>query len=130
MGRMVRVLLAGLLTLGLLGAGQAAHADRDREAINRGDCSGISDWKVRIRTDGPSRLDLQFEAGQVPGQRWSVRMIYNGRVIFSGVVRSRADGDFEVEREVANRPGRDTLVGRATNLQTGETCRGSVSANF
>lgn len=130
MRKLLRVMLAGLMTVGLLGAGGASHADSDREAINRGDCSGVSDWKVRIRTDGPNRLDLQFEAGQVPGQSWSVRMIYNGRVIFSGVVRSGADGDFEVEREVANLPGRDTLVGRATNLQTGETCRGSVSANF
>ena len=130
MAKTVRVMLVALMAVGLLSVAGAARASDDREAISRGDCSRISDWKVRIRTDGPSRLDLEFEAGEVPGQLWRVQMTYNSRVVFSGNVRSGADGEFDVDREVANAPGLDTLRGNATNLQTGETCRGSVSASF
>jgi hypothetical protein len=131
MRKAVRLMVATLMVVGLVGAAGAAQASGgDQEVINRGDCSGISDWKLRIRTDGPDRLDLEFEAGEVPGQTWRVRMTYNGTVVFNGNAVSGADGEFDVDREVANEAGQDTLQGIARNLQTGETCRGSVTANF
>jgi hypothetical protein len=131
MRNMVRLALAGLMVVGLVGAAGTAQASGgDEEVINRGDCSGISDWKLRIRTDGPDLLDLEFEAGEVPNQTWRVRMVYNGGVVFNGTARSGADGEFDVDVEVANQPGQDTLQGLARNLQTGETCRGSVTADF
>lgn len=130
MKNMVRLALAGLMVVGLFGAAGSAHASDDREVINRGECSVFSDWKLRIRTDGPDRLDLEFEAGEVQGQTWRVRMTYNGGVVFSGRARSLADGEFDVDREVANQAGPDTLEGFARNLRTGETCQGTVTADF
>jgi hypothetical protein len=132
MRKAVRLLVAALMVAGLVGAAGAAQASGgdDQEVINRGDCSQFSDWKLRIRTDGPDLLDLEFEAGEVAGQTWRVRMTYNGSVVFSGNAVSGADGEFDVDREVANQAGQDTLQGVARNLQTGETCRGSVTADF
>jgi hypothetical protein len=131
MRKAVRLMLATLMVVGLVGAAGAAQASGgDQEVINRGDCSGISDWKVRIRTDGPDRLDLNFEAGEVPGQNWRVRMSYNGSVVFNGVATSGANGEFDVDVEVNNQAGQDRLLGLARNMQTGETCRGSVTADF
>jgi hypothetical protein len=131
MRKAVRLMMATLMVVGLVGAAGAAQASGgDQEVINRGDCSHFSDWKLRIRTDGPDRLDLEFEAGEVAGQTWRVRMIYNGSVVFRGNAVSGADGEFDVDREVANQAGSDTLQGMARNLQTGETCRGTVIADF
>lgn len=130
MSKIVRLVMASLMVVGLIGAAGAAYAGDDREVIRRGDCSQFSDWKLRIRTDGPNLLDLEFEAGEVPGQTWRVRMTYNGSVVFNGNAVSGADGEFDVDREVANQAGQDTLRGVAMNLETGETCRGSVTANF
>jgi hypothetical protein len=131
MRKAVRLMLATLMVVGLVGAAGAAQASGgDQEEINRGDCSGISDWKLRIRTDGPDRLDLNFEAGEVPGQNWRVRMSYNGSVVFNGVATSGANGEFDVDVEVNNQAGQDRLQGLARNMQTGETCRGSVAADF
>jgi hypothetical protein len=131
MRKAVRLMVAALMVVGLVGAAGAAQASGgDQEVINRGDCSGISDWKLRIRTDAPDLLDLEFEAGEVAGQTWRVRMIYNGSVVFDGNAVSGADGEFDVDREVANQAGPDTLRGVARNLETGETCRGRVTADF
>lgn len=131
MRKAVRLMVATLMVVGLVGAAGAAQASGgDQEKIKRGDCSGISDWKLRIRTDGPDRLDLNFEAGEVPGQNWRVQMSYNGGVVFNGVVTSGANGEFDVDVEVNNQAGQDKLQGMARNLETGETCRGSVTADF
>lgn len=130
MSKLMRLAAASLMMAGLLGAAGIARADDDQEVINRGDCNQISDWKLRIRTDGPNRLDLNFEAGEVAGQRWRVRMNYNGTLVVNRIVRAGANGEFDVDREVANQAGPDTLQGNARNLQTGELCQGSVTANF
>jgi hypothetical protein len=57
-------------------------------------------------------------------------MVYNGDTVFSGIVTSGADGEFDVDVEVDNQAGLDTLRATARNLTTGEVCRGSVSADF
>ena len=131
MRKFARLGMAGLVAATLLASVAPAYASGgDREVIKRGDCSGISDWKLRIRTDGPSRLDLEWQAGEVAGQTWQVTMNYNGTQVFSGKRTAGADGEFDVDREVANKAGADTLKGFAKNLQTGETCKGSVTADF
>jgi hypothetical protein len=130
MRRMLRLTVAGMMLAGLMGLAGTARASDDREVIRRGNCSQASDWKLRIRTDGPDRLDLEFQGGEIPNQTWQVRMSYNGTTVFNGTARSGADGEFDVDREVANKAGLDTLRGSARNTVTGETCQGSVTADF
>jgi hypothetical protein len=130
-GRRFWVALAAAGFLACIGYGTSLVASDDQEVINEGNCSGPSDWKARIRTDGPSLLDLEFQGGQVANERWRVRLTYNGDRVFSGIVTSGgAEGEFDVDVEVSNEAGQDTLVGVARNLVTGEVCRGSVTANF
>ena len=131
MRKAIRYGMAGLMAAMLLAGASPAMASDDRERINRGDCSTISDWKLRIRTDGPNRLDMNYEAGQVAGQTWRVQMSYNDRLVFDGFATTFGpQGEFDVDVEVANEAGRDVLKGRARNTVTGETCQGSVAANF
>ena len=130
MKNMIRIALVGLMALGVMGGAASARASSDQEVIQRGNCSQASDWKLRIRTDGPDRLDLEFEGGEVAGQQWRVQMRYNGTLVFSGTATSGVDGEFDVDVEVDNLAGQDTLQGKARNVSTGETCVGSVAANF
>jgi hypothetical protein len=131
MRKAIRYGMAGLMAATLLAGASPAMASDEQEVINRGNCSAISDWKLRIRTDGSDRLDLNFEAGQVAGQTWRVQMSYNGGLVFDGFATSFAPkGEFDVDVEVANQAGQDVLRGRARNTVTGETCQGSVTANF
>jgi hypothetical protein len=128
--RMAMVAAVTVALIGLTGAMSTASAQSDDEVENRGDCTGISDWHIRIRTDGPNLLDLTWEAGEVAGQQWRVRMVYNGDTVFSGITTSGADGEFDIDVEVDNQAGLDVLRATARNMTTGEVCRGSVSANF
>jgi hypothetical protein len=131
MRKFARLGVAGLMAATLVATASPAFASGgDKEVVKRGDCSMASDWKLRIRTDGSSRLDLEWEAGEVAGQTWQISMNYNGTKVFSGQRTAGADGEFDVDREVANKAGADTLTGSAKNLQTGETCNGSVTADF
>ena len=131
MRRVLRLVTAGLLTAALFGFAAPAQAS-DPEVINRGRCSQGSQWKVRIRLDGDGRLDLNFEVdSNVPGQTWRAGMAYNGDVVFNGFATTdQVDGEFDIDVEVANEPGQDRLDAAARNPSTGETCRGSVTANF
>jgi hypothetical protein len=130
MKKLMRFAMAGLMLTGLVGVTGTARASDDQEVVLRGDCSQASDWKLRIRTDGPDRLDLEWEAGEVPNQTWRVRMTYNGTRVFNGTAISGADGEFDVDREVDNQAGTDTLTGLARNTVTGETCTGTLSVDL
>lgn len=132
MRKLNRIGAVGILTGALVGSTAPAFAEGDREVINRGRCSMGSQWKVRIRTDGPSRLDLNFEVdSNVPGQTWRAAMAYNGDVVFNGfATTNQVDGEFDIDVEVANQAGADTLQAAARLPSTGETCRAQVTANF
>jgi hypothetical protein len=135
MRKVTRVCAVGLLAGGLVGSfgsSVPALAGGDQEVINRGRCSMGSQWRVRIRTDGPNRLDLNFEVdSNVPGQTWRAGMAYNGDVVFNGfATTNQVDGEFDIDVEVANQPGTDTLQAAARHRPTGETCRAQVTANF
>jgi hypothetical protein len=132
MRRLTRVGIIGLVAGALVGTAVPAFAGGDQEVVNRGRCSMGSEWKVRIRTDGPNLLDLNFEVdSNVPGQTWRAAMAYNGDVVFNGfATTNQVDGEFDIDVEVANQAGADTLQAAARLRSTGETCRASVTANF
>ena len=58
-------------------------------------------------------------------------MAQNGKVVLRTSRYTRApSGSFEVRRVLKNRAGRDRIVARATNVRTGEVCRGIAIATF
>jgi hypothetical protein len=119
----VAAALAGLILL----AAPGAFAKSGPRVIETGSCSAASDWKLKIQPED-GRLEVEYEVDQnVSGQKWRVVLRHNGDR-FARVVRTTQppSGSFEVRRLVNNRAGDDTIRGRATNLKTGQVCRGKA----
>jgi hypothetical protein len=122
---------AAMVAASLLAIAPAAHADDGRggaEVIRRGNCSGQTDWKLKVKPDN-GRLELDWEVdSNINGQRWNVGINQNGSRIFAGArVTQAPSGSFDVTRRPSNMAGTDRFVARATNPSTGETCVGRVS---
>jgi hypothetical protein len=122
-----RIAIVGALALPILQLGPVAMA-KGGDVIRTGSCSGTSTWKLKVSPDN-GRLEVDFEVDQNrAGDTWSVRMRDNGVLFFSGQrVTQAPSGSFEVRKLTANRAGADNIVARATNLRTGEVCRGTAT---
>ena len=121
--------LAAVMSFGMLTAAPvSAGGGGDREVIRRGNCSGGSDWKYKVKRDD-GRLEAEYEVDQNrSGDRWRVRLKHDGKRYFRGTRVTRgSSGSFDIERKVANHQGVDRFRARARNLRTDEVCRGRVS---
>jgi hypothetical protein len=118
---------AALLAAGALASGAAARDD-DRLVQRAGACSSGSTWKLKTKLDD-GRLETEAEVDQNRvGRLWRVRLIQNGRTVFTGSRRTNVrSGSFEVRRLLANRAGVDRISFRATAVAGGEVCRGALS---
>lgn len=118
------IVLALALVASLTLAVPAASAG-DRDVIERGSCSGSSDWKLKLSPED-GRIEVEFEVDQnQTGDRWRVRIRHDGELAFRGTRRTAgASGSFEVRIVEPDGSGRDRFVGRARNLSTDEVCRG------
>ena len=107
-----------------LGAGTAL-AKNDRDVIRRGNCSGMSDWKLKLSPED-GRIEVEYEVDQNRnGQVWRVRIRHNGDLVFDGRRTTAApSGSFELRLVQGNRAGDDVFTARAVNVNTGETCPG------
>jgi hypothetical protein len=130
MRKAMRYGLAGLLAAGLLTSAPAAFASGGGggEVIKEGQCSVSSDWKLKAKPDNGG-LEVEFEVDQnVVGDTWRVKITDNSNRVFKGKRMTQPpSGSFEVNINIPDLAGKDKIVARATNLSTGETCRGSVS---
>lgn len=126
-----RTILIGLLAVASLGATSAPVAAKSGDIIVRGHCSGASVWKLKL---GPEdgRIEVEFQVDQNRNDRlWRVSLTQNGTTVWRGSRYTRApSGSFTVRRVLANRAGADRIVARATNVRTGEVCRGVATARF
>jgi len=122
--KVLRVALATGLARSLAGA-VPAHANED-DVIRRGNCSGSSDWKLKLSPED-GRIEVEFEVdSNVAGQTWQVRLTKNGNQIFSGARVTRgASGSFELRRVTSDPAGDDVFRARATHA--GEVCAGSAT---
>ena len=102
--KVLRVALASGLALSLAGA-VPAHANDD-DVIRRGNCSGSSDWKLKLSPED-GRIEVEYEVdSNVVGQTWQVRLTKNGNQIFSGTRVTRgASGSFELRRVTSDPEG-------------------------
>ena len=128
----MRRAIGSALLLATIGAATlslpAGVAAKDGDIIRTGNCSGASDWKLKLSPeDGRIEVEFEVDSNRV-GQTWNVRLKRNGNVFFSGTRTTQApSGSFEVERRTNNGPGSDFIVGRAVNPNTGEVCRGTAT---
>jgi hypothetical protein len=119
-----------LIALAALSAPTAVFAN-DADVIREGNCSGASDWKLKLSPEN-GRIEVEFEVDQNRnGVTWNVRLKRNGNLFFAGQRTTQApSGSFEVRRVTNNGAGSDFFVARAVNPATGEVCRGTATANF
>jgi hypothetical protein len=105
-----------------------AHAKGGDAIIRTGSCSGSADWKLKAKHDN-GRIETEWEVdSNRSGQTWRVRVRDNGvLVVATRSTTGGASGSFSVQRRVANRAGTDSLVARATDLNSGQTCVGRLS---
>ena len=78
--KILRLAIALVLALTVVGSA-AAHAN-PADVIRRGNCSGSSDWKLKLSPED-GRIEVEFEVdSNVAGQTWQVRLTKNGNQIF------------------------------------------------
>jgi hypothetical protein len=120
-------LLAGS-TLGLAAPADASGGGGGDAIIRTGNCSGRADWKLKAKArDGGLEVEWEIDANR-NGQNWRWTLRRNGNAFANGTSTTRApSGSFSVERRTGNAPGADTIVGTATNVATGQTCRGTLT---
>jgi len=124
--KILRLAIASVLALTVVGSA-AAHAN-PADVIRRGNCSGSSDWKLKLSPED-GRIEVQFEVDQnVVGDTWRVRFFRNGTLFATARATTTApSGSFEVRRLANNGSGTDAFRVRAANLSTGEVCVGRAS---
>lgn len=127
-----RIALVGLLALASLGATSAPVAAKSTDVIVRGDCSGASNWKLKLSPEDGRRIEVEFEVDQNRNNRlWKVSVAKNGTTVWRGSRYTRApSGSFSIHRLLTNGAGADRIVAKATNVKTGEVCRGVAVAGF
>ena len=122
-------LLCGAALVGAVPPAGASGAESGGDAIIRsGDCSGSADWKLKAKArDGSYEVEFEVDSNR-RGQVWRYTLRQNGVVLSQGTRTTQPpSGSFSVERRAPNTAGADTFVGTATNVATGQTCRGTLT---
>src|SRR5687767_7076829 len=120
-----RFALAGLAAVATLGIAPAAHAQSGNDDIIRtGNCSGGSDWQLKVGTDD-GQLDGEFEVdSNVVGQTWNVRILDNSTPVFSGSeVTVAPSGSFEIDFRTPPQDGPDKSKPKAGTPGTGRPAK-------
>jgi hypothetical protein len=91
--------------------------------VKSGNCSGATDWKIKVKAEGRA-LESEFQVdSNRNGQRWAYKITDNGALVGVGYARTLApSGSFEIRKVSANRAGLDHFLARARNTVTGEQC--------
>ena len=66
----------------------------------------------------------------MPGQIWQVELRYNRHTLVRTTKETEEDGGFEIRIVENNAQGDDKGFIRATNPDTGEICRGELTAQL
>src|SRR4051812_15759191 len=84
--------------------------------------------KLKVkRDDGALEVEFELEHSRMPGARWRLVLVHEGRVEWRGSARARGSrAGFEVKRHVRDLPGADRLRVRATDPR-GLSCSASAT---
>jgi len=109
-------------------APNASARGRGAEVTKSGNCSGATDWELKVKAEhGALESELEIDSNR-NGQHWTYRIIDNGVTLRLGAATTHApSGSFEVRKLSRNRPGSDHFVARARNSATGELCAASLT---
>ena len=126
--KMIRIAVTGALALTVMAVGSSAAIAKDGDVIRTGQCSGSSDWKLKLSPDN-GKIELEFEVdSNKSGQNWRVKLFHDGNRFFTGTrTTGGASGSFTVRKVVANHNGTDLFKAKAVNQASGETCVGTAS---
>ncbi len=115
---------AGLGTFAVLPATQVGAAT---SSINiNAKCSGTSVADLQVQREDTGKLSIDFGvdmARHTAGVPWKVTVSNNGSVFMNTTTKTISDGSFSISRLIAPKAGTNTVVGKATNLVTHETCK-------
>jgi hypothetical protein len=126
--RTAHLAVAVVAAASLVAVAGPAEASGGNDVVKRGNCARTTDWKLKVGPDD-GRLEVEGEIdSNRNGQSWNWLIRHNGTVAARGTrVTVAPSGSFEVRRLVADLPGPDAIVFRATNPRTLEVCRGTLT---
>ncbi len=118
--RLAAVVVASASMFALAGPAQASGGN---DVVRRGNCSGATDWKLKLGPDnGKIEVEGEIDSNHV-GQTWRWRLLHDGSTVARGTRTTQApSGSFTVRRVVGNRAGTDHLTLRARNVKSNELC--------
>ena len=130
MKKLSAAIVAGLCCLTIAVAAAPAGVAKDGDVIRRGNCTGSTDWKLKL-SEEDGRIEVEFEVDQNRnGVSWNVRLFQNGSQIARATRVTRGpSGSFEFRKVAPNTAGTDSFRARATRA-SGEVCTGRASASF
>jgi hypothetical protein len=101
---------------------------KDGDVIAQGDCSGSTDWKLKL-SEEDGGIEVEFEVDQNQnGKTWNVKLKRAGTTLWSGQRTTQGpSGSFEARRVINNGAGADQIVARAKYSASGEVCRGTAT---
>jgi hypothetical protein len=129
-------LLAVVLTLATVVSGASALGDEEEGGAHAESvCSGDSTYGMAIMPE--IGLSFEVEINTPPttthspdGMRWRIELLYNDILIQARTGRTGPHGGFNTRIVMGNLEGADHLEMNAVNLTTGETCWGTLQAEF
>jgi hypothetical protein len=125
-GRIGRLLLVAAIALGSVAIAAPTSA-RPGDVHTRGDCSSITEWRMRGRiAHGNVKVRYVIDS-EIPGITWLVEIAANGTTIFSGSVVTDSNGDLEIRVRKRDQSGQDVFTASSINTFTGEQCGGSLT---
>jgi hypothetical protein len=118
-----RVLIGTALVAGAIMSVPSPAMAKAGDVVRTGSCSGSADWKLKVGPDN-GRWEVQFEVDSNRiGQTWRVRIRDNGVLRYSNLKTTTApSGSFTVHKRMRDMAGTDTIVARARNIRSGQTC--------
>jgi hypothetical protein len=118
--------IAAVIAAGSLAIAPSATA-KDGDIRKEGNCSGSTDWKLKL-SEEDGRIEVEFEVdSNVNGQEWRVTLKKDGERIYRRVKTTKGpSGSFEARKVTGDGSGTEHIVGKARNLNSDETCRGAA----